>query len=157
PCFTGQEASDIANNDQGTDEDPKTWPGPGWYAVPGDKSQAGVPRGLGGWIIQTAYGWGIPMLPNGVPTWDNSDYRQQWQNAYYHALHPGAAEGVGNPDLWNQAMKECNVSKEFGQYLHYLQDTFAHSGYTSPNCGHGCAVQHKADHTIVDPDKALRA
>ena len=149
-CFKPNEASDMANDDQGTDEDPVTWPGPGWDPLPGDVTKYVIPNGAIGMI--NSY-----LSDNGWPVANNNNYRQQYQNIYYHALHPGAAEGQGNPDLWNKAMDKCWVSKEFGQYLHYLQDTFAHSGYDSPKCGHGCKDQHLPDHTISDPPKTLRA
>ena len=149
-CFTPYEASDMANDDQGTDENPKTWPGPGWDPLPGDATQKVVPNGAIGMI--NSY-----LSDRGFPVANNNNYQQQYQNMYYHALHPGAAEGIGNPDLWNKALDKCWVSREFGQYLHYLQDTFAHSGYTSPKCGHGCQAQHLPDHTLTDPEKTLRA
>jgi RHS repeat-associated protein len=155
-CFTGEEAEQIANDDQGTDEEPDTWPGPGWYPLPGDPTTSFAPGGVGGMGTSYAADYGIP-IPGTAVVVDNNNYRQQTQNITYHALHPGAAEGVGNSDLWEKAMRDCNVSKPFGQYLHYLQDTFSHSGYTSPKCGHGCVDQHKPDHTIVDPEKTLRA
>src|SRR5215213_5656158 len=86
--------------------------------------------------------------------WTN-DYRQQGVNIYYHALHPGAQPGVGNRSLWNAATQGDGNLQALGQYLHYLQDTFSHAGYTSPKCGHGCADQHLPDHTINDVPMAM--
>jgi RHS repeat-associated protein len=149
-CLSKQEANDISNYDQGTDEREATWPGPGWFNIPGDETDAVVPGGT----ISLANSY---LADKGLTPLNNNDYQQQGQNIYYHALHPGAAEGQGNRHLWEEVMRKCDAFKEFGQYLHYLQDTFAHSGYTSPKCGHGCEDQHLPDHTIVDPPKALRA
>ena len=135
-CFSEQEAREIANGDQGTDEDPNTLPGPGWHSKWWDPTQL--------------------VLPAGMLDKSDENMRQQGVNAFYHALHPGAQEGVGNSILWNNAMQGSGNTTALGQYLHYLQDTFSHSGYTSPKCGHGCADQHLPDHTIADVPKANR-
>jgi hypothetical protein len=87
-CFSDEYSRQIAEGDQGTDEDPNTLPGQG----------------------------------------------RVFQNEYYHALHNGAQQGVGSP-LLLQNVNNSNP-KYFGQYLHYLQDTFSHSGYTNSSWGH---------------------
>ena len=112
-CFKEWEAMDIANENQGTDEDTSTMPG---Y---GDTDQ------------------------------------QRMQNRVFHALHEGAAEGVGSPLLWQGAMNESNGHQWIGRYLHYLQDTFSHGGYHSDEYGHLTGT-HEVDKTASDPQKALR-
>ncbi len=42
-----------------------------------------------------------------------------------------------------------------GRYLHYLQDTFSHSGYDSSSYGHLLDL-HYVDKTDSDVEKALR-
>ena len=149
-CFNDQAAKNIANFDQGTDEDPTTMPGPGWYPLPLDPTRLFAPNGVGGMIVHK-------LRKKGFPVVDNNDYRQQGANIYYHALHPGAAPGKGNQSLWNKATEKCGDFKALGQYMHYLQDTYSHEGYPDPACGHGCKDQHKPDHTIVSSQKTLAA
>jgi len=149
-CFNDQAAKNIANFDQGTDEDPTTMPGPGWYPLPLDPTRLFAPNGVGGMIVHK-------LRKKGFPVVDNNDYRQQGANIYYHALHPGAAPGKGNQSLWNKATEKCGDFKALGQYMHYLQDTYSHEGYPDLACGHGWKDQHKPDHTIVSSQKTLAA
>lgn len=82
--------------------------------------------------------------------------QQRMQNRVFHALHPGAAEGVGSPLLWQGAMNETGGGhKWIGRYLHYLQDTFSHAGYTDDVWGHASGT-HSVDKTASDPAKAQR-
>ena len=124
-CFKDWQANTIANEDQGTDEDPNTLPG---Y---GDTEQ------------------------------------QRMQNRTFHALHPGAGEGVGSKLLWQGAMNEAGGYQWLGRYLHYLQDTFSHAGYPDDTYGHSPlnAIpfvgslkygDHDTDKTAYDPAKARR-
>ena len=123
-CFKVWEAMDIANGDQGTDEDPHTSPGLG------------------------------------------STDQQRSQNRVFHALSSSAAEGVGSPLLWKGAMREAAGQHVWiGRYLHYLQDTFSHAGYTDDTWGHspvnavfgnGKYGDHYDDKTASDPAKARR-
>jgi RHS repeat-associated protein len=132
-------AKNIADADQGTDEDLKTKPEPGWISNP--------------WDITSH----LPFLPAGILDTSRDDLEQQGKNAFYHALHPGAVEGVGNPALWRDATRDCGDIKALGQYLHYLQDTFSHAGFYDPKKGHGYTRGHYPDHTIsAPPEKTLR-
>jgi RHS repeat-associated protein len=81
--------------------------------------------------------------------------RQRWQNARFHALHPGAREGVGSLVLWQQAIKDSNNYVGLGRYLHYLQDTFSHSGYDNAFYGHVLDL-HYVDKTDNDVEKTVR-
>jgi RHS repeat-associated protein len=81
--------------------------------------------------------------------------QQRMQNRVFHALHPGAAEGVGSPLLWQGAMNETSGHKWIGRYMHYLQDTFSHAGYTDDVWGHAKGT-HSVDKTASDPAKAQR-
>jgi hypothetical protein len=81
--------------------------------------------------------------------------RQRWQNAEFHALHSGAREGVGSLALWQQAIRGNTNYVGLGRYLHYLQDTFSHSGYGSSFYGHGPDL-HYVDKTDNDVEKAVR-
>lgn len=88
------------------------------------------------------------------------------KNTKYHALHPGARQGVGSPELWNESLKGSFNIIGLGNYLHYLQDTFSHSGYTDPEDGHGPfglengdsfnRGNHVVDKTYYDVPKTLR-
>ena len=87
------------------------------------------------------------------------------QNRFYHALSPSAREGVGSPLLWQGAMNESSGHQWIGRYLHYLQDTFSHAGYTDDTWGHsppnakfgnGQYGDHGVDKTVSDPAKAMR-
>lgn len=114
PCFTDQEAREIAHATQDVDEQPDTWPALG-------------------------------------TTW-----RQQWQNSYYHALHPGSSAGRPSPFLWSAALKESESGnhRALGQHLHYLQDTYSHEGYIDSIVGH-TQGSHSVDKTASDVPKAL--
>jgi RHS repeat-associated protein len=104
-CFSDAEAREIANGDQGVDENLETRP---------------------------AYG---------------SSERQKQVNAFYHGFHPGSHQPYLDAH-WRIATTGGGGSLSgLGIYLHYLQDTFSHEGYTDPVCGHGCAVQHYPDKT----------
>jgi RHS repeat-associated protein len=81
--------------------------------------------------------------------------KQRAQNRTYHALHPGAAEGVGSPTLWQEAMNGPTNYVGPGRYMHYLQDTFSHAGYDNDTYGHAAAF-HYYDKTDSDVPKALR-
>jgi RHS repeat-associated protein len=137
-CFSDAEARLIAGMDQYTDDNPKTSPGPGKTA------------------------------------------RQRRVNAEYHALHPGAEEGVGSPALWRDATRgNASLYREvssagtqalihdlsgLGTYLHYLQDTFSHAGFTNSTWGHSPISwlygdkggTHSTDKTDYDVPKAMR-
>jgi RHS repeat-associated protein len=78
-----------------------------------------------------------------------------WANTRYHALHEGASEGVGSPDLRLLSTYPKLNFLEFGRYLHYFQDTYSHAGYPNPNIGHG-AAGHTYDKTATDMDKTMR-
>ncbi|HYR76513.1 MAG TPA: RHS repeat-associated core domain-containing protein [Pyrinomonadaceae bacterium] len=88
---------------------------------------------------------------------------QRMRNRVFHGFFSGAREGVGSPLLWAGAMNEKSGHKWIGRYLHYLQDTFSHAGYTddvwghSPaNVGNGKYGDHATDKTAEDPSKAQR-
>jgi RHS repeat-associated protein len=103
-CFDDAESREIANGDQGVDENLETKP---------------------------AYG---------------SSERQRQVNAFYHGFHPGSHQPYLDAH-WRVATTGGGSLSGLGIYLHYLQDTFSHEGYTDPVCGHGCAMQHYPDKT----------
>lgn len=61
-------------------------------------------------------------------------------------------------------MNESSGHRWVGRYLHYLQDTFSHAGYTSDTNGHSPLNietgapwgDHSNDKTASDPEKARR-
>ena len=86
------------------------------------------------------------------------DQRQRDVNAFYHALHPGSHQ----PYLDNHWMiattgRGGNLTA-LGWYLHYLQDTFSHEGFTDPKWGHSPrhGATHYVDKTDSDVPKAMR-
>jgi len=113
-CFSPEQAKEIANADQGVDENSQTSPGLG------------------------------------------NTQHQRDVNAYYHALHGGSHQPYLDSHWKNVTSGAgCNL-KALGIYLHYLQDTFSHAGFTDPVCGHGCFDWHYPDKTDSDVDKAFR-
>jgi hypothetical protein len=113
-CFSAEQAKEIANADQGVDENPQTSPGLG------------------------------------------NTQRQRDVNAYYHALHGGSHQPYLDSHWKNVTSGGgCNL-KAMGIYLHYLQDTFSHAGFTDPTCGHRCFDWHYPDKTDSDVGKAFR-
>lgn len=76
-------------------------------------------------------------------------------NAIYHALHPGAAPGVGSSLLWDVATEPTPDNARFGNYLHYLQDSYSHDGFYDSYWGHA-SRGHYYDKTDSDPDRAMR-
>ncbi|MFZ0061414.1 MAG: RHS repeat-associated core domain-containing protein, partial [Pyrinomonadaceae bacterium] len=80
---------------------------------------------------------------------------QRERNRKHHALHRGAAEGVGSSQLWQDAMRGNTNYVGLGRYLHYLQDTFSHAGFQSDVIGH-LATLHYYDKTDTDKPRALR-
>jgi RHS repeat-associated protein len=122
-CFTEEEAREIAEGNQGTDDNPKT--APGW-----------------GGLRDTA---------------DNREQRRR--NRDYHGLHPGSHQPFLDK-LWIDATRghrndPAANRNAFGMYLHYLQDTFSHAGYTDDVWGHGVDM-HWPDKTDSNEDKAFR-
>jgi RHS repeat-associated protein len=122
-CFKEWEAMEIANEDQLTDENAETMPGPGMTD------------------------------------------QQRTQNRVFHGFYPGAMEGVGSPLLWQGAMNETRGHRWIGRYVHHLQDTYSHEGYTDDRWGHsplnvlsgnGEYGDHGNDKTASDPQKAMR-
>jgi RHS repeat-associated protein len=87
--------------------------------------------------------------------WLGFTEKQRRQNRDYHDLHPGNAEGVGSPELWQQAMAGKTNYVALGRYLHHLQDSFSHQGFESDFYGH-IFRDHYYDKTASDVPKALR-
>ena len=112
-CFSDAEAREIANGDQGVDENPKTRP---------------------------AYG---------------GTERQRQVNAFYHALHPGSHQPYLDTHWMIATTSRGGNLAGLGIYLHYLQDTFSHEGYTDPEWGHASGT-HAVDKTDEDVPKAMR-
>ncbi|MCA1631413.1 MAG: hypothetical protein LC785_14305, partial [Acidobacteria bacterium] len=132
-CFKDSEASAIAEFDQYADQDPNTAPELGYDISVGN---------IGGTTLV------LPM----------PDVGAQYKNVTYHALRPGSYEGLRSPELWEAALQDGshNSMAGVGRFLHDLQDTFSHDGYTDSACGHGCLKQHYPDKTANDVYKAMR-
>ncbi len=92
---------------------------------------------------------------------------QQYKNMRNHALH----DMGNNFDLtthWKSATRgDMNTIEGYtsnivglGTYMHYLQDTFSHEGFTDPSVGHvfkdGMINGHMNDQPANDPYKAMR-
>ncbi|MFL6230732.1 MAG: DUF6765 family protein [Pyrinomonadaceae bacterium] len=131
-CFSQADARLIANSDQYVDENPNTAPG---------------------------FGGNIPVFD------PRPNYKQQQANMDYHALHPGDHQPYLD-SLWNKATNGSSSSLDgyldslegLGTYMHYLQDTFSHDGFTDPLYGHSPfhGATHGADKTDSDVEKAMR-
>jgi hypothetical protein len=112
-CFTDSEAREIANGDQGVDENPATSPARG------------------------------------------KTKRQRDVNAFYHALHPGSHRPYLDTHWMIATTGRGGNLTSLGWYLHYLQDTFSHEGFTDPEWGH-LSGTHAVDKTDEDVPKAMR-
>ena len=111
-CFTDAEAREIANGDQGVDENPATSPARG------------------------------------------KTKRQRDVNAFYHALHPGSHKPYLDTHWMIATTGRGGNLTALGWYLHYLQDTFSHAGYTDPEWGHALGT-HAVDKTDDDWRKSM--
>jgi RHS repeat-associated protein len=103
---------------------------------------------------------------NTKPGYGGTD-QQRMQNRIFHDFTPSAAEGVGSPLLWQGAMNEQSDSHQWiGRYLHHLQDSFSHAGFTDDVVGHSPLNfsplswtgygDHSTDKTASDPTRARR-
>lgn len=97
-----------------------------------------------------------PELGRRWPDLWNPDYKAQQKNEKYHAFTADAKEGQGSPELWREATNGPTNYVGLGRYLHYLQDTYSHAGYSNSTCGHGCLDWHFPDKTANDFAKAIR-
>jgi hypothetical protein len=100
----------------------------------------------------------MPGFGGNVPVLDpHPDYQQQQRNIDYHGLH----EGSHQPYLgmhWANATSGSNGNLGgMGIYLHYLQDTFSHRGFTDPLYGHSPlhSGNHADDKTDTDVGKTV--
>jgi len=117
-CFSEKYARDIAEGNQGTDENPKYSPGA----------------------------------------------RKAFQNDMYHALHPGGHDWHLNFHWQNAINKGKGNAEQMGRYLHYMQDTYSHDGFTNRDWGHSpvsllegdAPGTHIHDKTSWDVEKAMR-
>jgi RHS repeat-associated protein len=80
-------------------------------------------------------------------------FARDFTNSYYHALSPDARPGVG-PDPMRPYLA-INGATYFGQYLHYLQDTFSHQGFPNSTYGHMFRA-HGNDKTATDVVKTVQ-
>jgi hypothetical protein len=88
---------------------------------------------------------------------------KEFQNEHYHALHPGSHAPYLRR-LWARAVEGNGNLEWLGRYLHYLQDTYSHEGYTNSDWGHSPVSAlffdkpgtHATDKTDSDVEKAMR-
>ncbi len=124
PCLSDDEAREIADADQRVDEDPNTTPNLGVSA-----RQRQVNRQFHHLGDQDT------TDDDGSPT---TYLMKQWLAAA--------------PMTFSSSSSKCNGAN-LGIFLHHLQDTFAHDGFTNSLYGHGGAG-HKPDKTATDIAKA---
>lgn len=128
PCYSSADAQQIANADQGADENPNTKPGLG--ATTAQQNQNAVNHAL----TDSA-----TILNNGAVLWGNATESP--------AIDTTTMTLTGR-------RRNCELSA-LGIYLHYLQDTFSHDGYSSDVYGHLLAG-HSVDKTANDYAKAAK-
>ncbi len=142
PCFTAAEAMQIANADQGTDENPDTRPGAG--ITDKQREQNRKYHAL-------------------HPEWEGLKYPTYlidlWADAtetpiLFDPSVPGGTSSAYAGDNPNGMRRNCDLNA-LGIYLHHLQDTFSHAGFESDVYGHLFAG-HSNDKTANDHDKAVR-
>jgi RHS repeat-associated protein len=80
-------------------------------------------------------------------------FGRDFTNSYYHALNPAARAGTGPAAMLPNLPNRGNAY--FGRYLHNLQDTFSHEGFSNSTYGHMFRA-HGNDKTATDVDKAVR-
>jgi RHS repeat-associated protein len=72
-------------------------------------------------------------------------FNRRYANSHYHALNEDASPGVGSTSIGSSYIN----FKEFGQRLHYYQDTFSHAGFHNSIYGHASRL-HLFDKTNSD-------
>ncbi|NOT59712.1 MAG: hypothetical protein HOP19_05740 [Acidobacteria bacterium] len=85
-------------------------------------------------------------------------FKNPYANEHYHALH-SFSHTKYLKDLWsnmNQAGSRDIALSRFGVYLHYLQDTYNHSGFVNSWVGHGL-LGHLPDKSASRPEKSLQS
>jgi hypothetical protein len=92
--------------------------------------------------------------PETRPAYGDTE-RQRQINAFYHGLHPGSHQPYLDAHWRNATMGGGGSLSGLGIYLHYLQDTFSHEGFTDPEWGHASGF-HTVDKTDDDVSKAMR-
>jgi RHS repeat-associated protein len=81
--------------------------------------------------------------------------QQRRQNRDFHDLKPGNREGFVADDQWNEVLSGATNYVALGRYLHFLQDSFSHTGFESDVFGH-LARLHYYDKTDSDVPRAMR-
>src|SRR5262249_38436671 len=133
PCFSEAEARQIANADQGTDENPAT--GPGFGGTPEQRFRNSQYHSL------------HPDNAPGLST-NAKNLSILWDNSIF-----------GNPQVVSvrpfvSYSHQCDLGG-LGVYLHSLQDTFSHGGFESDTWGHASAL-HYNDKTASDLTKSAQ-
>jgi RHS repeat-associated protein len=132
PCFTGAEATQIANADQGTDENPNTRPGLGLTAKQREQNRK------------------YHALH---PLGDGQNYLGElWGDATERPIGGQRSYSPSDPPM--QMRRNCDLNA-LGVYLHHLQDTFSHRGFESDVYGHARRV-HGNDKTADDYAKSAQ-
>ena len=132
PCFTDAEAKQIANADQGTDENPDTKPG------------------LGSTEKQREQNRKYHALH---PPGDGQNYLGElWGDATERPIFGQRRYSPSDPPM--QMRRNCDLNA-LGIYLHHLQDTFSHRGFESDVYGHARRI-HGNDKTADDYAKSAQ-
>lgn len=97
---------------------------------------------------------GVDENPKTRPAYGDTE-RQRQVNAFYHGLHPGSHQPYLDTHWMIATTSRGGNLAGLGVYLHYLQDTFSHEGYTDPEWGHASGT-HAVDKTDEDVPKAMR-
>lgn len=78
-------------------------------------------------------------------------FNRRYANSHYHALNPDARPGLGSSSIGSPYVD----FKEFGQRLHYYQDSFSHAGFHNSVIGHSMAG-HLFDKTNTDIQTSIQ-
>jgi RHS repeat-associated protein len=135
-CFSPVQAQKIAEGNQNQDDDERYAPAQ-WHGA----------------------------APDSIEPFDGHEQRRRHRE--YHALtkpedHPANLDKLMQPALKGVNKKSCGGGQEhrteqltaFGQYLHYLQDTFSHETFTNSWYGH-FFKGHEPDLPYMDVGKAM--
>lgn len=101
------------------------------------------------------------MLPESIEPLGEAGSRQRERHEIYHALtdpanHPANLQRLLGPALQGGQRNRPAQMLAFGQYLHYLQDTFSHAGFENPWYGHFFQGHHP-DQPFRTPEQVEQA
>jgi RHS repeat-associated protein len=128
-CFWDEEARQMAEGDQRSDEDDDKKPG---------------------WGIELVTGPHGALIPIPNPA-------QQARNANFHAFGTHEQNDRRAAELFAEAIRGNANPYLFGTYLHFIQDSFSHFDFAGNTTWGQFSAGKSVDHTSFNPDWAFEA